>query len=104
MNIYEFFTKLTHFRNKNEWVEATGTFTGKTKNDFRYGKYGSKRNDFNSYELIYYTNDKECHSWYSFYPLPGPDAEELTGTTMRIRYKKSRPWIFEQVLEEDENE
>ena len=53
MNIYEFFTRLTHP------VKRIG--------------------------------------WYLFYPGDDPDPEEIKDTSMRIRYMKRRPWIFENI-------
>ena len=104
MNLFEIFSKMTHLRNRNEWVETTGTFTGKTRKDFTYVRYGTKKQDYSSYEIVYNTEDKQTHSWYAFYPLPDPDPSEVEGTTMRLRYKKNRPWIFEQAEELGDDE
>lgn len=102
MNPMDFFVNLTNHKNSSQWIEAIATFTGLCEKAVTYTKYGTKQQDYNRYEVVYMTGDKQCHSWYSFYPIPDPDAESLKGTTMRIRYNKRRPFIFEQSEEPNE--
>jgi hypothetical protein len=94
--IMNFFVNLTHHKNSSKWVETTATFTGKFEQAVAYTKYGTKPKNYNRYEIIYMTGDEQRHSWYSFYPVPDPDAESIKGMTMRIRYNKRKPFLFEQ--------
>ncbi len=105
MNIFEFFSKLTHPDKRKGWVETTAYFTGdrrKTGSDriSRRAHYPKMLNvtsdkDFFEYAVKYYVEDIERTGWYLFYPAPDPDAEEIKGEKMKIRYMKKRPWIFE---------
>ena len=100
MNIFEFVFNITHRRKEDEWIETVGTFNGNVQKAVHYGRYGTKRMDYNEYELEYYAGDKKRKGWYTYYPLPDPDPEELKGTTMKLRYMKKRPFIIEQVTDE----
>ena len=97
MNLFEFFVKLTHPEKRNGWVETTAYFTGKVEKAAmgKTGRYHPA--DYNEYQIKYYAEDKERLGWYIFYPVPNPDPEQLEGTSIRIRYKKSKPWIFEAI-------
>lgn len=78
-------------------VETTTTFTGNVEQAVTFTQYGTKKQSYNQYEIVYQAGDKECRSWYSFYPAPEPDVSALQGTTMRIRYNKGKPSLFEQI-------
>ena len=97
MNLFEFFFKITHYRNIHAWDETVATFTGKSEAATVRTRFGPRKTDFNAYEIVYYANGQRKHGWYSFSPLPGPDAEELRGTKMKIRFMKRKPYIFEKV-------
>ena len=103
MNVYGFFTKLTHPSKRVGWVETTAYFTGK-KRLCKRGRFSGtypknqmvvSATEIYEYSVKYYVEDKEQVGWYMFYPAPEPDPEEIAGTSMKIRYKKSRPYIFE---------
>ncbi|MCR5105622.1 MAG: hypothetical protein K6B68_14400 [Eubacterium sp.] len=91
------FDFLKNISNKGEdsWGEAVATFTGKVEKEFVYILYGTKKEYYNKYEIVYSVGEEECHSWYSFHPDPDPGVEALSGTTMKIRYMKNKPQIFE---------
>ena len=104
MNIYEFFTRLTHPMKRIGWIETTAYFTGEYRIPHRgRGGYYPKMintlstNEFHEYGVKYYVDDKERIGWYLFYPGEDPDPEEIKGTSMRIRYMKRRPWISENI-------
>lgn len=96
MNLLDFFSNLTHHQDSENWIETTAVFTGKFEQAVTFTKYGTKQQNYNRYEIVYSAGDKQCSSWYSFYPVPDPDAKSLEGTTMRIRYNKRKPYLFEQ--------
>lgn len=98
MGLKDLFNNLTDHGDEN-WVETTATFTGNVEQAVTFTQYGTKKQSYNQYEIVYQTGDKECRSWYSFYPVPEPDVSALQGTTMRIRYNKRKPYLFEQVEE-----
>ena len=110
MGLFELFTKLTHPEKRVGWVETTAYFTGDTQKPARgrvtgyhpQSLYTFSGADFLEYGIKYYADDRERIGWYVFSPLPDPDPEEIKGTTIKIRYKKSRPWIFENVENFDE--
>ncbi len=99
MNLLDFFVNLTHHQSRENWEETTAVFTGKFEQAVTFTKYGTKQQSYYRYEIVYIAGDKECRSWYSFYPVPDPDARTLEGSPMRIRYNKRKPYLFEQVEE-----
>lgn len=110
MNIFELFVKMTHPEKKAGWVETTGYFTGETRKPYVGRNSGRKEiitrldaENCREYAIRYYAEDKERIGWYLFYPLPDPDPEEIEGESMKIRYKKKRPWIFKNA-EKDSTE
>ena len=63
-------------------------------------KMGPRAADYNAYEIAYYTDDGVRHTgWYTFHPLEDPDPQSAAGETMKIRYSKSKPFIFEKVIQ-----
>ena len=99
MNLFELFFRITHYRNSNLWVETEGVFTGKSETANIRTRLGPRKAHYNAYEIVYYANGERLRGWYSFYPLPGPEPEELAGNRIRIRYRKTKPFIFEKVSE-----
>ena len=107
MNLYEFFLKLNHPAKRSGWEETTAYFTGER----RVVPRGRGRRAtvmtvtdvscFHEYKIRYYTRDEERTGWYLFYPGPEPDPEEIKGLPMKIRYKRSKPWIFENISESE---
>ena len=104
MNLYELFSKLTFPSKRIGWIETTAYFTGDVRIPHRgrggyYPKMINVTSDaaFHEYGIRYFVDDKEKIGWYLFYPGPDPDPEDIKGTTMRIRYMKRRPWIFENI-------
>ena len=96
MNLFEFFLKL-HNRDTKTWVETTATFTGKRNKASGRTKVGYCDLDYYEYEITYVVGDTEKRGYYSFYPLPDPETEEIEGETMRIKYDKKKPYIFKRI-------
>lgn len=94
MNLLELFLKLRTDRTKS-WIETTATFTGRRNKAAARTKTGYHELDHYEYELTYWVDDKEESGFYSFYPLPDPDVEEIKGKTMRIKYNRKKPFMFE---------
>ena len=101
MNLYEFFTHLTHPERGKGWEETTAYFTGKVERAAagKPGRY--KYKDYNEYEIRYYAGSTERRGWYTFYPVLDPEPEEIQGKEVRIRYSRIKPWIYE-VMDEEE--
>ena len=101
MNLFQMFFNLTHPPEKWGWVETTAYFTGDARKAMPKGRVGfyyhDQPADYNEYGIRYYADDSERLGWYRFYPSPDPEPEELKGKSVRIRYKKSRPWNYEFV-------
>ena len=95
MNLFEIFVKLTHMHIKGLWEETTATFTGRTRKATVMRRRRIVEGDYDSYEISYFTDEKKIYSWHTFHPLPDPDPENLIGTKIRIRYKKTKPQDFE---------
>ena len=106
MNLYEYFVRLTHPVKRFGWEETTAYFTGKCRTVPKGRGKGrhypamtvTTFSDVHEYEIRYYTKAEERTGWYLFYPGPEPDPGDIKEMSMTIRYKKSRPWIFEKVL------
>ena len=97
MNIFEFFSKLTHPSSKRGWIETQAVFTGRFEKAAK-GKAGRYiEADYNEYQIKYLSSEKERYQWYIFYPLNDPDPEDIKGQELRIRYNKRKPWLFEAV-------
>lgn len=96
MNFFEFFLKL-HNSSTKSWVETTATFTGKRNKAASRTKVGYCELDYYEYEITYFAGDKQKRGYYSFYPLPEPKIDEVEGKTIRIKYNKKKPYIFEAV-------
>ena len=94
MNILEFFVKLQN-RRKKFWIETTATFTGKRNKAASRTKVGFRELAYYEYEISYFVDGKEKRVYYSFYPLPDPEIENITGKTIRIKYNKKKPYLFE---------
>ncbi len=100
--LFDFFSSLTHPSKKPGWEETTAVFTGAVRKAQIIRRrpdyfYKERIADYNEYEIKYYVDDKERTGWYCVYPLPDPDSADFAGTKLRIRYKKKRPWIFEEI-------
>lgn len=93
MNLFEFFTKL-HNDSTKSWIETTATFTGRRNKAMSRTKIGYRELDYYEYEITYYAGDKKKRGFYSFYPLPDPEIEEIEGESMKIKYNKKKPYIF----------
>lgn len=94
MNLFKLFLKL-HSNNTKSWIETTATFTGKRNKAAGRTKVGYCERDYYEYEITYFVGDKKRRGYYSFYPLPDPKPEAIEGKTMRIKYNKRKPYIFE---------
>ena len=97
MNLFEAIFRITHHRSPHTWAETVATFTGKSEAATVRTRLGPIKADYNAFEIVYDVNGQRKHGWYSFHPLPDPDKEELKGSTMRIRFMKRKPYIFEKV-------
>ncbi len=98
MNLFEFCVNLHQKKNEKGWCETTAVFTGNYEKAVIQTRGGFVTADYNSYEIRYTVNGKERRGFYSFHPLPDPDAADIKDSEMRIRYKKRKPYIFEQIL------
>ena len=95
MNLFELCTKLNHRHSDRGWVKTTATFTGK------YEKAAYRQQEYNTYEFRYMTDHGEQFGWHKFYPVPDPDIEELPFIKLNIRYQQRRPYIYEQVTDDE---
>ena len=96
MNLLEFFLKLQRNRTKS-WIETTATFTGKRNKAATRTKVGYRECSYYEYEITYFVGDKKRRGYYSFYPLSDPEPERIEGKTMKIKYNKWKPYLFEAV-------
>ena len=103
MNLFGLFVRLTHPAKRFGWKETTAYFTGDTRipHRARGGYYPlmtvTSPVEAKEYAIRYYVDDQVRTGWYLFYPGPDPDPENIKGMALKIRYKKSRPWIFENI-------
>ncbi|MBO4913125.1 MAG: hypothetical protein J5504_10395 [Butyrivibrio sp.] len=97
MNLFEFFSELTHMRSESKWAVTTAHFTGKVQKATLRNKLGPREGDYNAYEITYYADERKIYGWHTFYPLPDPDSEFLKGSSIYIRYNRKKPYIFELV-------
>ena len=103
MSFFELFVKLTHPAKRIGWEETTAYFTGDRRipHRGRGGKYPVMNipsvKEIHEYGIRYYAGDREINGWYIFYPSPEPAPEDIRGQSIRIRYKRRRPWIFENI-------
>ena len=96
MNLFELFLK-SHNNSTKSWIETTATFTGRRNKAVSRTKVGYRELDYYEYEITYFADDKKKRGYYSFYPLPDPEIEEIKGETMRIKFNKNKPYLFEAV-------
>lgn len=96
MNLFEFCLELNSNRTKS-WIETTATFTGKRNKAASRTKVGYVECDYYEYEITYSVGDKKRRGFYTFYPLPDPEIEEIKGRTMRIKYNEKKPYLFETI-------
>ena len=104
MDIFGFFVRLTHRRSSRRWVNTRAIFTGKTEPAVIRTRMGGRRAPYNAYEIVYHAEGKERHGWYVFHPLPDPDAEDVAGTEIDIRYQMDKPFVFEKAGEDETGE
>ena len=86
--------KLRNKSNNDSWIETTATFTGKKNKASVKTKTGFREVDYYEYEIVYRTDINEQHGWYTFYPLPDPEIEEIKGKCINIAYNKNKPYEF----------
>ncbi len=100
MGLFELFFNITHPDKKNGWTETEAIFTGKYEKAAlgRPGRYIQA--GYNEYQIRYNTVRGEQYGWYVFYPLPDPEPEKIIDTSIRIRYKKAKPWVYEVIDEQ----
>ena len=96
MGLFEYFVRLTHHRDERKWETAEAVFTGKCEKAAVRTRMGPRPAAYNAYEIAYEANGVQCRGWYTFHPLEDPDPKELAGSTMMIRYRKNKPYIFEK--------
>lgn len=94
MSLFGMFTKMNNSRTES-WIETTATFTGVRNKAATRTKTGYREQDYYEYEINYMAGDEEKKGFYTFYPLPDPETEEIQGTTMKIRYNKRKPYVWE---------
>lgn len=94
MNLFELFSNFHHNTNNEAWVETTARFTGRTNKTAKRTKAGYFEEKHNEYEVVYEAEGKLRTAWYTFYPVPDPDVEEIKDTSITIMYKKRKPYII----------
>ena len=110
MNVFEFFVKMTHPKKKPGWVETTAYFTGDVRKFYDRVRKSTAQtihvtadaDDYKEYAIKYNVGDTQRTGWYRFYPPVDP--EEVKGRQIKIRYKKSRPWLIENISEADDDD
>ena len=101
MGLFEFCSRIVHRARKTGWTETNAVFTGKFEKAAR-GKAGHYiPADYSEYQIRFDTAEGEQYGWYVFYPLPDPDPETIKNTSIRIRYRENRPWIYEAIGEQN---
>ena len=103
VNLFKLIFDMTHFRVERKWKETNAVFTGRRKPAVTYTRLGTRKEEYDAYEIVYSVDGIQQYSWYSFYPLPDPDAEELAGKEIRIRYYIRKPYVFEYAGEDSED-
>ena len=102
MNLFAFLLKMNNSK-KIGWKETTAYFTGEARKALPKGRvrfyYNDQPAEYNEYKIRYYVDDKEMFGWYSFYPAPDPEVNEISDISIRIRYRTKRPWDFEFVFD-----
>lgn len=99
MNFFELMVNLNHRDKTLSYVETTATFTGKRNIAGRMTKTGTVHEmDYYEYEIEYEAKGKLRRGFYSFYPLPDPEPDEIKGKTIGIRYNKRKPYLFEKTI------
>ena len=100
MTLFEFLVNLNS-RNKqkktSDWIETSAVFTGRRNQAATKTRGGYILLDYYEYEISYYTGDKKQRAWYTFHPLPDPEVTDIEGQTIRIKYNKRKPYMFEEV-------
>ena len=76
-------------------------FYGKVRKGDNKNEDGTPCSDYNAYEIVYDADGTKRNGWYVFHPLDDPDPQSLAGRTMNIRYRKDKPFIFENDLPEE---
>ncbi len=102
MGLFEWMLKIKNrreYKSDPNWVEANAVFTGNREQAVKQCRNHLYVEKYYAYEIIYNTDEGEKHGWYSFHPLPDPEADEIQGETIKIRYKKKKPYLFEPVLD-----
>lgn len=95
MNLFEILVNLNHRKSNESWVETTAVFTGKRNKAAARTKGGYRELDYFEYEIVYDAGGKGQRRWYTFYPLPDPETDEIKDTSIRIKYNPHKPYIFE---------
>ena len=93
MNLFEILSNFTHKTNRSLWIETTAKFTGKINKAAKRTKSGYVEYEHNEYEIVYEVEGKQRRAWYTFYPVPDPDVEEVKDTGIRIMYNRRKPYI-----------
>lgn len=98
MNFFEICYNITHRKKDKGYQKTTAFFTGRVEKTVKYSRKKAFNEEYNRYEIKYYVDGKEKYGWYSFYPLPDPEVEELE--EIEIKYNIKKPYIFECVEED----
>ena len=98
MNLFALVSSLVHKRDKRKWKSASAVFTGKYEKATVRTKMGPRAAAYNAYEIVYDVNGVKRRGWYIFHPLDDPDPQSVAEKTVSIRYKPSKPFIFERDL------
>lgn len=102
MNLFEIFSSLNHKSRISSWIETTATFTGDRNRAAARTKTGFREKEYFEYAITYDVSGKTQTGYYSFYPLPDPEIDEIKGKTIKIKYNKRKPYLFELIADEYE--
>lgn len=83
--------------NESDWIETTGTFTGKKRYVIsRSFKLSVPKKEYYEYEIVYNTEQGKKSVWYQFYPVPEP-LDDFEGVVVKLKYNVKKSWIIKIV-------
>ena len=83
--------------NESDWIETTGTFTGKKRYVIsRSFRLSVPKKEYYEYEIVYNTEQGKKSVWYQFYPVPEP-LDDFEGVVVKLKYNVKKTWIIKIV-------
>lgn len=83
--------------NESDWIETTGTFTGKKRYVIsRSFRLSVPKKEYYEYEIVYNTEQGKKSVWYQFYPVPEP-LDDFEGVVVKLKYNVKKSWIIKIV-------